>query len=99
MKAIFLCGFAKLRRKKVQNLLLGICIIIMAVTLLNAFILLGKLGIVFEQAYESMGGPQMCALWSNSTLSPELVQQYMEASPEKPEYLITNKAKILDYIV
>lgn len=99
MKAIFLCGFAKLRRKKIQNLLLCTCIIIMAATLLNAFILLGKLGKVFEQSYESMQGPHMCALWSDSTFSPELVQQYLEASPEKPEYLMTSKTKSLEYIV
>ena len=62
MKTIFICGLAKLRRKKVPSLLLGICIMLTAALFVNAFILLKELNTVFDRAYEGMEGPQMCCL-------------------------------------
>ena len=40
VKTIFMCGLAKLRRKKLPGLLLGICILFTAALLVNALILL-----------------------------------------------------------
>lgn len=56
MKTIFMCGLAKLRRKKVPSLLLGICIMLTAALFVNAFILLKDLNTVFDRAYEGMEG-------------------------------------------
>ena len=43
MKASFMCGLARLRKKKIPNLFLGICIAITAALLVNALILIKEL--------------------------------------------------------
>lgn len=40
MKAILMCGLAKVKRRKVPNLLLGVCIMFMAALMVNAAIIL-----------------------------------------------------------
>ena len=98
MKTIFICGLAKLRRKKVPSLLLGICIMLTAALFVNAFILLKELNTVFDRAYEGMEGPQMCCLWSRGMVNADSVRQYLEDSAEKLEYQITEQTKTIEYI-
>ena len=98
MKASFMCGLAKLRRKKIPNLFLGICIVITAALLVNAFVLLKELNALFDRAYEEMEGAQLCALWSNEMFSPDFVREYLNHSPEEFEYQITENTKTIDYI-
>ncbi|MCI8723402.1 MAG: ABC transporter permease [Ruminococcus sp.] len=98
MKTIFICGLAKLRRKKVPSLLLGICIMLTAALFVNAFILLKELNTVFDRAYEGMEGPQMCCLWSRGMVNADSVRQYLEDSAEKMEYQITEQTKTIEYI-
>ena len=98
MKASFICGLAKLRRKKIPNLFLGICIVITAALLVNAIVLLKELNVIFDRGYEGMKGPQLCALWSNEVFSPDYVKEYLDHSPEKFEYQITENTKTIDYI-
>lgn len=98
MKTIFMCGLAKLRRKKVPSLLLGICIMLTAALFVNAFILLKELNTVFDRAYEGMEGPQMCCLWSRGMVNADSVRQYLEDSAEKMEYQITEQTKTIEYI-
>ena len=98
MKTIFICGLAKLRRKKVPSLLLGICIMLTAALFVNAFILLKDLNTVFDRAYEGMEGPQMCCLWSRGMVNADSVRQYLEDSAEKMEYQITEQTKTIEYI-
>ena len=54
MKASFMCGLARLRKKKIPNLFLGICIAITAALLVNALILIKELNHIFDDAYEAM---------------------------------------------
>lgn len=98
LKTIFICGLAKLRRKKVPSLLLGICIMLTAALFVNAFILLKDLNTVFDRAYEGMEGPQMCCLWSRGMVNADSVRQYLEDSAEKMEYQITEQTKTIEYI-
>ncbi|WP_243127697.1 ABC transporter permease [Schaedlerella arabinosiphila] len=98
LKTIFICGLAKLRRKKVPSLLLGICIMLTAALFVNAFILLKELNTVFDRAYEGMEGPQMCCLWSRGMVNADSVRQYLEDSAEKMEYQITEQTKTIEYI-
>lgn len=93
-----MCGLAKLRRKKVPSLLLGICIMLTAALFVNAFILLKELNTVFDRAYEGMEGPQMCCLWSRGMVNADSVRQYLEDSAEKMEYQITEQTKTIEYI-
>ena len=62
MKAGILCGLAKLKRRKLPNLLLGTCILITAALLVNALVFLKELDAIFDRAYEGMKGAQMCCL-------------------------------------
>lgn len=98
MKASFLCGLAKLRKKKIPNLFLGICIVIATALLVNAFVLLTELNVTFDRAYEEMAGAQLCALWSNEMFSPDYVKDYLDHSPEEFEYQITENTKTIEYI-
>ena len=59
MKAGLMCGLAKLRKKKIPNLLLGICVALTAALLVNAFVLLRELNIIFDRAYEGMEGAHL----------------------------------------
>ena len=87
MKVSFTCAMAKLRRKKVPNLFLGICILLTAALLVNALILLKELDTVFDRAYEAMNGPQMCCLWSSELIPPDAVRQYLDGQTELLYYL------------
>lgn len=98
MKASFMCGFAKLRRKKIPNLFLGICIVITAALLVNALVLIKELNVIFDRAYADMDGAQLCALWSSEMFSADLVRNYLDGSSEEFEYQITEKTKTVDYI-
>ena len=98
MKASLMCGLAKLRRKIIPNLFLGICIVITAVLLVNTLLLLRELNIIFDRAYEGMEGPQLCALWSSEIFSPDFVREYLDHSAEQFRYQITEKTKTIDYI-
>lgn len=93
-----MCALAKLRRKKVPNLFLGICILITAALLVNAFILLKELNTIFDRAYEEMDGPQMCCLWGNEMIPPDIVRQYLDGQREEFSYQITENTKTIDYI-
>lgn len=98
MKASFLCGLAKLRRKKIPNLFLGICIAIAAALLVNALVLLMELNVTFDRAYEEMNGAQLCAIWSNKLFSLDYVKEYLDHSPEAFEYQITENTKTIEYM-
>lgn len=93
-----MCGMAKLKRRKIPNLLLGICILVTAALLVNAFVFLRELDAIFDRAYEGMEGAQMCCLWSKGVVSCEDVRQYMETSSEGLEYQITENTKTIDYV-
>lgn len=97
MKASIMCAVAKLRRRKVPNLFLGICILLTAVLLVNALILLRELDTLFDNAYEEMDGPQMCCLWSNEVIPPDAVKEYLDCQTEIL-YQITENTKTIDYI-
>lgn len=97
MKASFTCALAKLRRKKVPNLFLGICILLTAALLVNALILLKELDTVFDRAYEEMDGPQICCLWSGEVILPDAVRQYLDGQ-KGLLYQITENTKTIDYI-
>lgn len=98
MNVSFMCGLAKLRRKKFPNLFLGICIAITAALLVNALVLLKELNAIFDRAYEGMEGAQICALWSKEMFSPDFVRKYLDNSPEQFGYQITDRTKTIDYI-
>ncbi len=98
MKTVFMCAISKMKRKRVPNLILGICILITTVLLVNALILLKELNTIFDRAYEDMNGPQMCCLWSNEMFSPDTVRQYLDNWQEEMTYQITEKTKTIDYI-
>lgn len=98
MQAVFRCAISKLRRKRVPNLLLGICILITTALFVNALILLRELNTIFDKAYEEMNGPQMCCLWNNELLSPDVVRKYLNRWQEEMEYQITEHTKTIDYM-
>ena len=98
MKASLMCSLAKLRRRKLPNLFLGICIFITTALSVNALVLFTELDSIFDSAYAQMEGPQLCCLWSNDIFSANVVKQYLDSSPEKFEYQITEKTKTIDYI-
>lgn len=98
MKAGILCGLAKLKRRKLPNLLLGTCILITAALLVNALVFLKELDAIFDRAYEGMKGAQMCCLWNKETVSCGEVRQYLESSSEGISYQITENTKTVDYI-
>ncbi|MCM1155349.1 MAG: ABC transporter permease [Roseburia sp.] len=98
MKAVLLCALAKLRRKKIPNLLLWLCIFIMTVLLVNVFILLKELDTIFDRAYEEMAGPQMCCLWSREVISPDAVSQYLDSWREDLFFQITDNTKTIEYM-
>lgn len=93
-----MCALGKLQRKKISNLLLGICIVITAALLVNALILLRELNAIFDRAYEAMDGPQMCFLWNRKMISIDDVGQYLEGLQEEFTYQITEHTKTIDYI-
>lgn len=97
MKACLMCALAKLRRRKVPNLFLGVCILLMAVLLVNASILLQELDTLFDRAYEEMDGPQICFLWSNELIQPDTVEKYLDCQTGLI-YQITENTKTIDYI-
>ena len=98
VKTLWMCGLAKLRRKKLPGLLLGICILFTAALLVNALILLTELNPVFDRAYEGMEGAQLCGLWSHGMVSSDRVRQYLEDSPEDLAYQITENTKPVEYM-
>ena len=97
MKVSFMCALAKLRRRKIPNLFLGICILLTAVLLVNALILLKELDTLFDRAYEEMDGPQMCVLWSSELIPPDTVKNYLNRQTGLL-YQITENTKTIDYI-
>ena len=98
MKACLMCGLGKLKRKKVPNFLLGICILITAALLVNAVILLKELNAIFDRAYAEMDGPHLCCLWNNEIFSPETVRQFLDGQAETLTYQITEHTKTIDYM-
>ncbi|MCM1257988.1 MAG: ABC transporter permease [Roseburia sp.] len=98
MKAGFMCGLKKLKRKKIPSLLLGICILITTALLVNAFVFIKKLNSVFDSAYEKMEGAHLCCLWSNEMFSADFVKEYLDNSQEGFEYQVTEKTKTIDYM-
>ncbi len=98
MKITFLCALAKLRRKKIPNLLLVTCMMITTALLVNAFILLKELNTLFDRAYEEVGGPQICCLWSKEILPADTVREYLEGWQETLAFQITENTKTVDYI-
>ncbi len=79
MKAVIMCGFAKIKRRKIPSLLLGICITITAALLVNALVFVRESEAIFDRAYEEMEGPQMCCLWNKEVVSCSDVKEYMDA--------------------
>ena len=55
MRASIMCGLAKVKRRKIPNLLMGICIMITAALLVNAVVFLKELDVIFNRAYEGRG--------------------------------------------
>ncbi len=98
MKASMMCGMAKVKRRKIPNLLLGICIMATAALLVNALVFLRELDPIFDRAYEGMEGPQMCCLWSKGIVSCDTVRQYMDQFSDGLGYQITENTKTIDYI-
>lgn len=98
MKAGILCGLAKLKRRKLTNVLLGTCILVTAALMVNAIVFLRELDTIFDRAYEGMEGAQMCCLWNKEVVSCEDVRQFMEKASEELDYQITEKTKTIDYI-
>ncbi|MCI8646093.1 MAG: FtsX-like permease family protein [Firmicutes bacterium] len=98
LKVVFMCALSKIKRKRVPNLLLGICIVITTALLVNAFILIRELDTIFDRAYEEMDGPQMCCLWNRETLPPDRIRQYLDGWQENLTYQITEKTKTIDYM-
>ena len=97
MKAILMCGLAKLRRRKISGLLLGICVLLATALLVNALILLNELDTLFDRAYEEMDGPQICALWSSELIPTDAVRSYLD-SRTGITYQITENTKTVDYM-
>ncbi len=98
MNAVMMCGLAKVKRRRIPNLLLGICIMITAVLIVNALVFIRELDAIFDRAYEGMKGAQMCCLWSNSVVSCDDVRQYMDNSLDVSDYQITENTKTIDFI-
>lgn len=98
MKAVLLCGLAKLRRKKIPFFLLGSCILITAALLVNALILLHDLTAVYDRAYEKMDGPHLCCLWSHETIPTDTVRQYLDSLPNTFTWQITENTKTVEYM-
>lgn len=98
MKAGFLCGLKKLKRKKIPSFLLGICIVLTAALLVNAIVLINKFSSIFDSAYEKMEGAHLCCLWSDEMFSTDFVKQYLDNSQEGFNYQITEKTKTIDYM-
>lgn len=98
MKASFRCGLAKLRRKKIPNLFLGICILLTAALSVSSLIFFRELNGIFDRAYEEMEGPQMCCLWNSGIVSADSVRKYMEDSGGGLEFQITENTKTIEYV-
>lgn len=98
MNAIIMYGLAKVKRRRIPNLLLGVCIMVMAALMVNAVIILKELDTIFDRAYEEMDGPQLSCLWNKGTVSPDIVRQYLDQSPENIDYQITENTRTIDYI-
>lgn len=98
MRASIMCGLAKVKRRKIPNLLMGICIMITAALLVNAVVFLKELDVIFNRAYEGMEGAQMCCLWSKGAVSCDAVEEYLEGSSQDFHYQITENTKTIDYI-
>lgn len=97
MKASLICALAKLKRRKVPNLFLGVCIFLAAALLVNALILLKELDTLFDRAYEEMDGPQMCAIWSDELIPLDAVRNYLDHRAGL-SHQITENTKTVDYI-
>ena len=50
MNAIIMYGLAKVKRRRIPNLLLGVCIMVMAALMVNAGIILKELDTIFDRA-------------------------------------------------
>lgn len=98
MRTSILCGMAKVRRRKLPNLLLCICIMISSVILVNALVFWKESDAIFDRAYGEMNGPQLCCLWSKEMVSSDTVRQYLEHASEAFDYQITENTKTIDYI-
>lgn len=93
-----MCGLAKVKRRKIPNLLMGICIMVTAALMVNAFVFLKELDAIFDRAYQGMEGAQMCCLWSKGIVSCDAVKEYLEGTPEDIDYQITENTKTIDYM-
>lgn len=98
MKASMMCGLAKLKKRKIPSLLLGICIAITAALLVNALVMVTESERIFDRAYEEMEGAQMCCLWKSGAVSCDIVKEYMEDVSEELDYQLTENTKTVDYI-
>ncbi len=98
MKASIMCALAKVKRRRIPNLLMGICIMVTAVLMVNAFVFLKELDAIFDRAYEGMEGAQMCCLWSKKTVSCDAVREYLNGLSMDIDYQITENTKTIDYI-
>ena len=92
-----MCALAKLKRRKLPNLLLGACILITAALLGNALTIVMDLDGLFDRAYQGMDGPQLCCLWSRQTVPVEEVRQYLD-SRQGVSYQVTENTKTVDYL-
>ena len=97
MRVIAMCALAKLKRRKLPNLLLGACILITAALLGNALTIVMDLDGLFDRAYQGMDGPQLCCLWSRQTVPVEEVRQYLD-SRQGVSYQVTENTKTVDYL-
>ena len=77
MRTILMCALAKLKRRKLPNLLLGVCILLTAALLGNALTMVMDLDGLFDEAYREMDGPQLCCLWSREAVPVDKVRQYL----------------------
>ena len=97
MRTILMCALAKLKRRKLPNLLLGVCILLTAALLGNALTMVMDLDGLFDEAYREMDGPQLCCLWSREAVPVDKVRQYLDAWQEGA-YQITSNTKTVDYL-
>lgn len=98
MKTGWMCGLAKLRKKKLSGILLGMCIAMTAALLVNTLVMLKKVNVIFDKAYEEMGGAHLCCLWSHEMFALDYVKGYLDNLHREFTYQITENTKTIEYI-
>lgn len=98
MKTGWMCGLAKLRKKKLSGILLGMCIAMTAALLVNTLVMLKKVNVIFDKAYEEMGGAHLCCLWSHEMFALDYVKGYLDNLHGEFTYQITENTKTIEYI-